>query len=81
MASFEFIDNTNSVTVKINAVEDTFGKNEVRLQAVDTLLHIIHKGTNQDLYKVDVSKDTITGTGSGSLTGAELRDAIVGFFF
>ena len=83
--TYDFTDNGNSVTVKYNGLQDTFGKNSSRMVIPndtddDTLILATYAG-NAAKTTIRFPDDTITGIGAGSTTATELRDALQAIFF
>ena len=85
MANYEFIDNGKSFNINFNNQEYTAGKTDVELVVIDStvnkVLEIRSSAAKFTSIRVDVSKDTITGVGSGSPTASLLRDALEVIFF
>jgi len=83
--TFNFVDNTKSVSIIYNNLEYTIAKNDVELFIPNVSENNIvgirsHSAKFKDI-KVNVTDDTITGVGTGSTTATELKDALQAVFF
>ena len=85
MSTFQFTDNGSSTTIAEDGVELTFRKNILEMlidtSNADTLIIQTTSNTGNIRFSINLAQDTVQGTGSGSTTPEELRDALESIFF
>ena len=85
MVNYEFIDNTDSVSIIFKDQDLTVPKNEAEFLITnltdDKILEIRSNSVPTSSLKIDLNTDTITGIGIGSTTATELKTALIAIFF
>jgi len=83
--TFNFVDNTKSVSIIYNNLEYTIAKNDVELfipnVSDNNIVGIRSDSAKFKDIQVNVTDDTITGVGAGATTATELKDALQAIFF
>jgi hypothetical protein len=83
--TFNFVDNTKSVSIIYNNLEYTIAKNDVELfipnVSENNIMGVRSNSAKFKDIEVNLTNDTITGVGAGSTTATELKDALQAVFF